>query len=125
MSEIKNAKITKAELTMENYGCLTLQLLVEGNGWGVCLGGFVIGKGYLDAKEFEGSAKGTEEIMRVMDTVGVERFTDLVGSYVRVEVGRLGDRVKKFGNIIKEKWFDFDEFHKSENTNEKVKYETN
>jgi len=106
---------------MENYGCLTLQLLVEGNGWGVGLGGFVIGKGYLDAKEFEGYAKGTEEIMRVMDTVGVEKFTDLVGSYVRVEVGGLGDRVTKFGNIIKEKWFDFNEFHKSENTNEKEK----
>ena len=125
MGEIRNAKITKAELTMADYGCLLLWLTVEGNGWGVALGGFVLGKGYLDAKEFEGYAKGTEEIMRVMDTVGVDEFGDLEGKYVRVEVGRLGDRVTKFGNIIKEKWFDFNEFHKSENTNKKVKHETN
>jgi hypothetical protein len=113
---IENAKITKAELTMADYGCLTLRLIVEGNGWGVTLGGFVLGSGYLDADEFKGYAKGTEEIMRVMDTVGVERFSDLEGQYVRVEIGSLGDTVTKFGNIIKNKWFDFKKFHEKENT---------
>ena len=112
MSEIKNAKITKADLSMEDHGVLTLSLAVEGAGGGVCLGGYVLGKGYLGAKSFEGSAKGIEEIMRVMDTVGVERFSDLTGRYIRVEIGNLGNRIKKFGNIVEDKWFDYADFYK-------------
>ena len=110
--EIKNAKITKADLSMEDHGVLTLWLTIEGNGWGVNLGGYVLGKGFLGAESFEGSAKGIEEIMRVMDTVGVERFSDLTGKYIRVEIGNWGDRIKKSGNIIENKWIDYNEFYK-------------
>ena len=38
---------------------------------GVTLGGYVIGNRYLVADKFEGSNRGTEEIMRIIDTVGV------------------------------------------------------
>lgn len=107
---ITNAKITSASLSMADYGCLTWRIDVEGDGWGVSIGGYCIGKGYLDAKVFEGSAKGTESIMRVMDTVGVSRWEDLPGKYIRVEAGDWGDTVTKFGNIIHDKWFDCREF---------------
>ena len=109
--EILNAEIKNAELTMEEYGCLSLYLTLSGSGWGVVFGGRCLGKGYLGAKEFVGSAKGTEEIMRIMDVVGVERFTDLKGKYVRVVSKGWGETISKIGNILEDKWFDYKEFY--------------
>lgn len=112
--EIENAKITNADLSMEDHGCLCLRLTLEGQGWGCCFGGRVIGKGYINAKEFKGYAKGSEEIMRIMDTVGVDKFSDLKNKYVRVELNGWGSTVSKIGNIIENKWFDYNEFYKEE-----------
>lgn len=72
---IKNAKITKADLSMADYGCLTLDMTLEEYAWGCIYGGYVIGHGFLGASEFKGTESGTEYIMRVMDTVGVENST--------------------------------------------------
>lgn len=114
MKEIKNAKITSADLSMKDHGILCLQLTLEGNGWGVVFGGYVLGKGYVGAKEFSGSSKGIEEIMRIMDTVGVSCFKELEGKYIRVELNGWGSSVKKIGHIIEDKWFDYEEFYKKE-----------
>lgn len=111
MSEIKNAIITSADLSMRDHGVLRLCLVIEGDGWGCVLGGRVLGHGYLGAEQFDGSPKGIEEIMRIMDVVGVEQFSDLKGKYIRVEDEGWGSTVKKFGNIIKDKWFDYEEFY--------------
>ena len=108
--EISNAKIENASITMADHGCLTWYLSLKGSGWGVSIGGYVIGHGYLDAKEFKGSEKGTESLMRVMDTIGVEKWEDLPGKYVRVYSEGWGSQITKFGNIIEDKWFDCREF---------------
>ena len=110
MTEIINMKICKSELSMADHGVLTFNLTLEGSGCGVVYGGRVIGKGCLGAKEFEGSAKGTEALMRIMDTVGVERWEDLPGKYVRVVSDGWGSTITKIGNIIDDKWFDAKEF---------------
>lgn len=109
---IENAKITNVNLSMADHGVLTLELTLEGSGWSCVFGGRVIGKGYLDAKEFIGYAKGIEEIMQIMNVVGVERFNDMKGKYVRVETGEWGHSINKIGHIIKDKWFDYNEFYK-------------
>ena len=108
--EIINAKITNVSLTMRDHGVLTFFLTVEGSGWGCNVGGYVIGKGYLGADTFEGSAKGIEAMMRIMDTVGVDRWEDLAGKYVRIESEGWGGIIHKIGNVIKDKWFDMKEF---------------
>lgn len=107
---IENAKITHTDLSMADHGVLIFTLTLEGAGWGTNYGGYVIGKGCLGAKTFEGSSKGTEAIMRIMDTVGVERWNDLKGKYVRVYTGGWGATITKIGNIISDKWFDIKEF---------------
>lgn len=108
--EVMNAKITNVSMTMRDHGVLTIYLTVEGAGWGCNVGGYVIGKGYLGAEKFEGSAKGVEAMMRIMDTVGVDRWEDLTGKYVRIESEGWGGTIHKIGNIIKDKWFDMKEF---------------
>lgn len=112
--EIKNARITKAELSMADHGCLTMWLMLEGSGWGCGFGGYCLGKGCLGAKEFEGSAKGMESIMRIMDVVGVECFTDLKGKYVRAELEGWGGGINRIGHITEDKWFSYKEFYKKE-----------
>jgi len=108
---IENAKITSVDLSMADHGVFTLSVGLDGGSWGCVYGGYVIGKGYLDASEFEGCKSGVESIMRIMDTIGVERFNDMTGKYVRVAVSdKWGHSIKIIGNIIKDKWFDIDSF---------------
>ena len=110
--EILNAKIESADLSMADHGCLTLRLTIVGKCWGFNFGGYCLGNGYLGADKFNGSAKGIEEIMRIMDVVGVERFKDLEGKYVRVVSESCSAPIYKIGNIIEDKWFDYKEFYK-------------
>lgn len=110
MTEIINMKITNTTLTMRDHGVLTFDLTLEGSGYGVVYGGYAIGQGYLGAKEFHGSAKGIIALMRIMDTVGVDRWEDLTGEYVRVVSDGWGSTISKIGNIIEDKWFDAKEF---------------
>jgi hypothetical protein len=114
METIENARIVNVDLSMADHGVLCLALVLEGNGWGVTFGGRVLGKGYVGAKEFSGGPKGIEEIMRIMDVVGVSKFNDLKNKYVRVVIGNWGDTISKIGNIIQDKWFDYKEFYSDE-----------
>ena len=118
---IENARIESVDLSMADYGCLVLAMDLKGNGWGVTYGNYCLGKGYLGADYdfFSGRAAGMEYLIRIMDTVGVERFQQLKGKYVRVATSGLGDPVKIIGNIIEDKWFDALTFFvdKEENNN--------
>lgn len=125
MSEIKNVKIKNISLTMADHGCLTFYLLLEGDGWGIGYGGYCIGHGFLDSDSFTAeNGGGLVAMMRIMDTVGVERWEDLKDKYIRVVDEGWGSPIKKIGNIIEDKWFDIDEFFKNynkENNDEKKK----
>ena len=116
---IGNSQITSADISMREHGVLDMYMCLSGQ-VNVCFGGYVLGKGYLDADEdyFKGSAAGLEYIMRVMDVVGVERFQELEGSYIRVAHKGLGNTVKIIGNITKDKWFDAESFFKDKKKNE-------
>ena len=110
--KIENALITNVDLSMADHGCLTLVMTLEGDSWGAVYGGYCLGHGYLSAADdfFDGSAVGMEYLIRIMDTVGVEKFQDLKGKYIRVATKGWGDPVKIIGNIIKDKWFDAETF---------------
>lgn len=112
--KIENAKITEVDLSMEDHGCLTLYMVLEGGCWGCCYGGYCLGKGDVGASEFEGSKKGLEYIMHIMNTVGVSKFQDLKGKYLRVATKGWGSNIKIIGNIMKDEWFDPEEFFSKE-----------
>lgn len=98
--EIENAQIESVRLTMADHGVLTSDLVLNGHGWGVCYGGYVLGKGHLGSKDFEGYGSGMEAIMRIMDTVGVEEYGQMKGKYVRVATKGLGSSVRIIGNVL-------------------------
>lgn len=109
--KIANAKISDVSLTMEDHGCLTFYVTVEGAAWGVSLGGYCIGKGFLGADEFTAeNGNGLEAMMRIMDVVGVSKWEDLKGQYCRVQFEDGGGRCYSIGNIMKDKWFNLTKF---------------
>jgi hypothetical protein len=109
--QILNGKITEADLSMAEQGVCIMLLSLAGDGWAVEYGGHILGKGFVGATEFSSEPKGIEQIMRVMDTVGVAHFKDLKGSYVRIAVHpKDNGRLNVIGNIITDKWFDIADF---------------
>ena len=111
--DIENAKIESVDLSMADHGVLVLEMCLKGDYWGTIYGGYSLGHGYVGADSFEGSAKGIESIMRIMDTVGVDRFQDLTGKYIRVITTCHGDPIRIIGNIIEDKWFNIETFYKN------------
>lgn len=112
---IENAKVCSADFVMAGNGCMSLYLGLEGCVWNFSFGGYCLGHGYIGSKSFDGSPKGMEYIMRIMDTIGVSRFSEIEGSYIRIAYRSLDDSIKIIGNIIEDKWFDSGEFFKKEN----------
>lgn len=82
---IENAKITGTKISMEDHGCLTFDLVVEGKGWGCCIGGYAIGHGYLNSDYWDATGAGLVAMMKIMNTVGVSKWEDLKGKHIRVE----------------------------------------
>ena len=110
MEEILNAKITSVSLSMADHGCLTFYITLTGGGWGVSVGGYAIGHGYLGADHFDACGYGLEAMMRIMNVVGVDRWEDLKGQYIRVKSNGLGSTIHTIGNVLKDEWFDLKEF---------------
>lgn len=108
--KVENALIKSVDISMADHGCITSSITLDGGSWGCVFGGYCLGHGYIGATEFDGSPKGIEMIAQIMNIVGVERFNDMPGKYIRVAVKGWGDTIKIIGNIIKDQWFDVESF---------------
>lgn len=109
----ENAQIADVSLGIDDHCCLTFSIVLKGSGWGTCFGGYNLA--FFNGTTFKGFEKGLEALARIMDVVGVSKWEDIKGHYVRV---KQEDRlVIGIGNIIKDKWFEPREFFK-ENENE-------
>ncbi len=102
--EIKNAKIVETMLGYEDHGIFSCRLTFEyGDQGGQSLGGYALsGKNPKDS--YYKNQYCAMFIEGILKTVGVEKWEDLVGKYVRVEAEFEG--IKRIGNIIEDIWFD-------------------
>ena len=55
--EIKNAKITTVDLSTKNYCSASLEIVLDGDGWGVVYGGYKLAHAgtYVKKEEIEGN----------------------------------------------------------------------
>lgn len=113
--KIENAKIGMSDLSMSDYGVLSLSISLKGASWGCVYGGYVLGHGYVGADDFDGSSAGIECIERIMDVVGVDRFRNMDGKYIRVATKGFSTPVEIIGNIVEDKWFDQKSFFADKN----------
>lgn len=62
-------------------------------------------------KKFDSTPSALEGIMMIMNVVGVEKWESLKGKYVRVATKGWGDSIKIIGNIVEDRWFDYESFY--------------
>lgn len=112
--EICNARITKISFGYEDHGFLTFYLRLDiAGGRGCCWGGYCLDE-YDKAKGRRVPTKeGFECLTEIMNTVGVDKWEDLEGKYIRVVNRGIGRTIKTIGNLMEDKWFDIEEFFKS------------
>lgn len=102
---ILNAKITSADIFIEDHDVLTFMIGIESSaGWSTNIGGF-----YLDWTDKEGKrvpAPYTSKVIRaILETVGVRSWSDLVGKYIRVDDNDLrNSSITKIANLMKDNW---------------------
>lgn len=57
--------------------------------------------------------EGVEGVMRLLDTLGATKLSDLVGRYIRVVFPRESGTqpIRIVGHLIEDKWFDAESFY--------------
>ena len=103
---ILNAKITSADIFIEDHDILTFAISIETSaGWSTNIGYF-----YLDWTKDERRvpAPYTSKVIRaILETVGVRRWSDLVGKYIRIDDNdRHNSSITKIANLMKDNWVD-------------------
>ena len=105
--KIKNARIESTMLGTEDHGIMTAWLMLDYNGVGQGFGGYgfdnPIKNEYGGFRKREGIAWGMEYIIRVLKVVGVTKWEDLPGKFIRVKCTHTG--ILEIGNILKDEWF--------------------
>jgi len=100
MIETKNAKITNVELSNDDHGVLSGWVYLDYGGSGQGFGGYNL---------YNPNYKKTDKniaghfIWRVMEIVGVHKWSDLKGKNIRVQCDM--SHVEAIGNIIEDIWF--------------------
>lgn len=114
---LRNALITNVDLSTENYCSATLSIILDGDGWGVCYGGYKLGHAgtYIKREEIEGTKQGFEAILQIMWVLNSDSLFGLKDKYVRVATKGWGDTIKIIGHITKDQWFDYGSFFDKEN----------
>ena len=110
MKEICNAKITGTMLGKEDHGIMTCLIYCEFENGACAYGGYALDTFDKTQKKRVGVGKSIEAIMRILDCVGVDSWEQLKGKYIRIEHTGWGGGITKIGNLIKDKWFSFEEF---------------
>ena len=94
---ILNGEIVNFALRIKDETEFVYNVIIQGDGWGCNYGDY-------DLKHY-----GAESLMRLMGVLGVNSTSELVGKAVRIAVQDPDQPVKYIGNIIYDKWFNYDE----------------
>ena len=119
--ETTNAKITSTMLGKEDHGIFTFFLMLEFDSCGCGFGGYALDEYNNTLKKRICTAAGLEVINRILDVVEVDKWEDLPGKYIRIKSNGWGSTIKEIGNIIKDKWFNIEDFFEERETKKLTK----
>lgn len=109
--EIKNAVIEDTFLGRECHGIFTFSISVMFDGCVCCnVGGYALDGYDKQTQRRVFHAKSAELISRILDVVGVDRWENLKGKYVRIKDCGFGSPVYEIGNLMEDKWLNVREF---------------
>ena len=108
--EIKNAKITSTMLGREYHGIMTFMIFVEFDKCVHCgIGCYALDEYDRETKTRVFTAKGLEAISRILEVVGVDKWEDLSGKYIRIKDNGWGSTIDEIGNLMEDRWFNLRE----------------
>ena len=108
--EIRNAQIVLTMLGREDHDIMTFVIYVQFDHTSCGVGGYALDHRDKNTKENVFHVCGLEAISRILDVVGVSRWEDLPGKYVRIKDNGRGTTIDEIGNLMEEKWFNLREF---------------
>ena len=109
--DIKNAKITGTMLGTEDHGVMSFWLYLDyGDSGAQGAGGYVLDSYDRTLDKRVASKWCGEAVAEVLRVVGVESWEKLKGQHIRVKADY--NKVHAIGNLLKDKWMDFDSFFK-------------
>lgn len=104
MNKIENGKITDIFFGIEDHGCMTLMLTIEGKDWGCGFGGY-----QLLSKD----GSGMFAIKKLLQTFNIQDLYSFKNKVIRVkwlnESYNCGNKIIAIGDIIEDKWFSWEE----------------
>lgn len=112
--EIKNAKISSTMLGREDHGIMTFMIYIDACGFACYVGRYCLDEFNPATQTRVFREESMEVISKILEVVGVDKWEDLPGKYIRIEYNGFGSTVTKIGNIIEEKWLDLEEFFRNE-----------
>jgi hypothetical protein len=83
--EVQNAIIKKVTLGREDHGILTMYLSLEYANGGQWFGGYALDSYDRETRKRVGTAYGTQFILDLLDTIGVDEIQKMVGQPCRVK----------------------------------------
>ena len=108
---IKNAKIKSTMLGREDHGIMTFMIFIEYSDSFCCgIGGYCLDEFDSTTKTRVFRAESMEVISKILEVVGVDKWEELPGKYIRFEDNGWGSTITKIGNIIDDKWFDMESY---------------
>lgn len=104
--EIINAEITSTMLGIEGHGILSCFLYLKYNGGGGGFGGYALDEWDKELeKRVDKKGLTGQYIQEIMEVVGVEKWEDIKGKYIRIDTEGWGGTVLGIGNLLEDKWF--------------------
>jgi len=108
--EIRNAQIINTMMGREDHGIFTFYIFVRFGGSQCGIGGYVLDEPSEDGKRRVFRAESMEAISMILEVVGVNKWEDLKGKYIRVKDNGWGSPINEIGNLMEEKWFNIKKF---------------
>lgn len=107
---INNAMITSTMLGREDHLNMTWMIYIKTSSFVCGIGGYYLDGYDKETKTRVFKAESMESISELLDVVGVDKWEDLPGKYIRFEDNGWGSSITKIGNIIEDRWFDLERF---------------
>lgn len=108
--KIINAKITGVSLEISTHGAMIFLIYLNYGEHSSGYSGYCLDRINPNTKKVEASEFGILTIRKILETVGVKRWENLQGQYIRVEKPSIDEQITKIGHIIEDKWFDIVKF---------------
>lgn len=99
---ILNGMIRNVELYKNAANDFFIRLSISGEGWHCVYGDFK-----LNAKDYDGFSS----LAALMDTLDITEISQLTNTYVRIAAENSLSPVKIIGNIIFDKWYNFEDYY--------------